>query len=215
MPFALVALDEQLHVDAVAGAQQAGRALFRVDRDRLQPDSPSESSVIGSAIWPGREQLAVQDRLAFDDRRRAAGGLRALPACEIAPGGTLSLGHSCSDSIAASIGSPEVDVVQRDVDRHRLELPPADWQLRSMTWLMPIEATRPQPNASANSKSDFGRMISPSYPLERLADTNASASLTSSLAWSQTEPCRFLRHDQHIRFRQFAANDRVKCLGAS
>jgi hypothetical protein len=32
---------------------------------------------------------------------------------------------------------------------------------RSNTWLMPIEATSPQPNASTNSSSDFGRMIPP------------------------------------------------------
>ncbi len=34
-------------------------------------------------------------------------------------------------------------------------------ELRSITWLMPIDATNPQPSANANNKSDFGRIECP------------------------------------------------------
>ena len=71
--------------------------------------------------------------------------------------------------------------------RHRFELG-CDLELRSMTWLMPIEATNPQPNANANNNSDFGRMISlgsvcgewadfPSLPVQVGADWNSRATL--------------------------------------
>ena len=48
----LVAVDEDLHVDAIAGAQQAGRALAGVDRDRSSAACPSGTPWIGSFVWP-------------------------------------------------------------------------------------------------------------------------------------------------------------------
>ena len=115
---------------------------------------------IGSAIWPVVEQLAFEDRLAFDDRGARAAALELFERGDGAVrnfvlGPFLQRKHFGVDRIA------QVDVVERDVDRHGFDLRLADWPLRSITWLMPIEATRPQPNASANNSSDFGRMISP------------------------------------------------------
>ena len=129
-------------------------ALFSASTAIVFSRKPFGIDVIGSAIWPGREQLAFEDRLAFDDRgpRPAAFQvfeLRDRAGRNLVLGPLLQRHHGGVDRVA------QVDVVQRDVDRHGFELAPGCLALRSMTWLMPIEATRPQPNAKRQQQQRF------------------------------------------------------------
>jgi hypothetical protein len=75
-----------------------------------------------------------------------------------------------------------------------------------MTWLMPIEATSPQPNANTNSMSDFGRMNSPLVPRTIAASKVANGTLSVSSARS-THPVQAILGEAVIEWRSSPLGD--------